>query len=236
MSTLPNEWNRLYHLQPDAAAQGSVRALVLELGQPADWSALSALWRGVQTDWNWPAPAIAVNGVDGHQLWFSLAQPVSPDQALQCLQALRARYFGTVADARIRWWAGTEVATGAPVPALQASGHWSAFVAPDLAAIFSDEPWLDLSPSPEAQAHVLSGIACIKAADFLAAWEQLHPAVPPKPAVVEGASATTPAAPLTSPQAHGPAQQFLLSVMNDAHAPLPLRIEAAKALLPYRAN
>jgi hypothetical protein len=33
--------------------------------------------------------------------------------------------------------------------------------------------------------------------------------------------------------AHPAAEQFLLQVMNDTAAPLALRVEAAKALLPY---
>jgi hypothetical protein len=36
------------------------------------------------------------------------------------------------------------------VPVLrEASQAWSAFVAPDLAAIFEDTPWLDLPPGAE---------------------------------------------------------------------------------------
>ena len=54
--------------------EGQVRALVLGLARPADWSALSAVWQGVQADLELPAPAIAVAGTDGLQLWFSLSQ------------------------------------------------------------------------------------------------------------------------------------------------------------------
>ena len=34
--------------------------------------------------------------------------------------------------------------------------HWSAFVAPDLAHIFNDTPWLDLPPNLEGQAELLA--------------------------------------------------------------------------------
>ena len=53
---------------------GRVRALVLELGRPADWDALLAVWQGVQADLALPAPTIAVSGTDAYQLWFSVAQ------------------------------------------------------------------------------------------------------------------------------------------------------------------
>ena len=105
MNRLPSEWRRLYAptvpgsdatAQADLIdgtqlvdAQGRVRALVLQLGRPADWRALSRLWQGVQLDLAWPAPAIAVSGKDGHQLWFSLAQPVPVAQARALLTAER---------------------------------------------------------------------------------------------------------------------------------------------------
>jgi hypothetical protein len=110
------------------------------------------------------------------------------------------------------------------VPALQpATGRWSAFVAPDLAAIFSEEPWLDLAPNPEAQAKVLSRLECIKPAVFQAILERLSPVV------------RTETSPITSAP-HGNSldpKGFLLGVMNDKAIELHLRIEAAKALLPY---
>ena len=43
---------------------GPVRTMVLELARPANWAPLSAVWQGVQTDLDLPAPAIAVNGSD----------------------------------------------------------------------------------------------------------------------------------------------------------------------------
>ena len=62
-------------------ADGQVRAMVLELARPADWATLSAVWAGVQADLHLPAPAIAASGLDGIQLWFSLAQAVPVAQA-----------------------------------------------------------------------------------------------------------------------------------------------------------
>ena len=264
MTTLTREWDRLYRAAaapapgsvpdhafgdassaaPDAgllAADGRVRALVLALGRPADWDTLSQVWRAVQTDLDLPAPAIAVSGVDSFQLWFSLDQPVSVAQAEAFLQALRLRYLHAMAVGRITLFPQLEgglVRHAGPVPALQAdSGHWSAFVAPDLAAIFADEPWLDVQPSAEAQASVLARLLCIKPAAWGQACERLQPADTAGKTVL-----TTDLAPVLSPVLAAPLasaqrgldlepRRFLQDVLNDAGVALALRIEAAKALL-----
>lgn len=206
MNRLQAELKRLYRHED---AQGQVRAMVLSLSRPADWEALSTLWRGVQTDLALPAPAIAVSGIDGYQIWFSLLEPLSVAQARAFLDALRLRYLRGIAQERVG------LLVDAPeVPALQApSGNWSAFVAPDLAPVFADTPWLDIPPSPDGQADLLSRLASIKPADFQQALERLSPVdakVHPR-----------------SPK------NFLLEVMNDDTIELGLRIQAAKALLPY---
>lgn len=206
MNRLQAELKRLY--APDDA-QGQVRAMVLSLSRPADWEALSTLWRGVQADLALPAPAIAVSGIDGYQIWFSLAEPLPTDQAMAFLEALRLRYLRSIAAERIGLMVDAPV-----VPALQTpTGNWSAFVAPDLAPVFADTPWLDIPPSPDGQADLLSRLASIKRADFQQALERLSPVdakVQPR-----------------SPKS------FLLDVMNDDTIELGLRIQAAKALLPY---
>ena len=118
MITLQSELDRLYNrLAPDGrhppgaatdliAPDGRVRALVLALARPADWALMSVLWRGVQTDLELPAPAIAVSGIDAYQLWFSLAEPVSLAQAKAFLESLRLRYLGQIEPGRlsIRPW------------------------------------------------------------------------------------------------------------------------------------
>jgi len=233
MSRLPREFQRLF-LSTDAgsepaavAADAAVRALVLEVARPAQWSALSAVWQGVQADLQLPAPAIAVNGVDGMQLWFSLQQPVATARGHEFLEGLRRRYLAELPSARIAL-----MALPRKLPALQAdTGNWSAFVAPDLAPIFDDAPWLDIPPSEEGQADLLQRLKCIQPAAFDAALQHLQP-VAEAPGLVAEAAAD--AAPLPSPAAHHDARHFLLWVMNDTAAPLALRIEAAKALLPYR--
>jgi hypothetical protein len=216
MNRLQAELQRLY-----LPADGQVTGAVLELVRPAGWGELARVWRGVQADLALPAPGIAISGTDAFQLWFSFAQPVAAATALAFVDSLRSRYLGEIPRDRVR----TRLAADAVAPAVErAPGQWSAFVAPDLAAVFDDEPWLDLPPGADAQADVLARLDRMRPDDFMRALEQLGP-------VAE-------AAPLRNEQPAEAAdsadpRRFLLGVMNDASIALPLRIEAAKALLPY---
>jgi len=245
MNRLQRELLRLYAPQADARqdldldasglvdAQGRVRAMVLELARPADWAALSAVWGGVQTDLALPAPAIAINGSDGCQLWFSLQEPVSIPQAGAFLDALRRSYLGDIAPVRVAMLPALDVTSARPplharpVPALQAdSGLWSAFVASDLVPMFADEPWLDVPPNPDGQAQLLAPLKSIQPAEFELALPRLRPAaVPAAPELASNAAAQ--AAGSLDPK------RFLLDVMNNDSLDLALRIEAAKALLPH---
>ncbi len=242
MNRLQSELRRLYlpnsaaEPEGDSAtpalidAEGRVRAMVLELALPASWELLSKVWRGVQADLELPAPAIAVSGADGFQLWFSLAEPAAVAQAHTFLERLCSRYLADVAPTRL------SLMPAADGPALHArwvpqqqgqTGHWSAFIAPDLAPVFAETPWLDTPPGHDGQADVLSRLHCIKPAAFEAALARLKPAAPRLGA--EPASETTGTlASAGSVQA----RRFLLHVMNDDSVALALRIEAAKALLP----
>ena len=253
MTRLQTEYQRLY-LPPgtgaDSAdapgligADGRVRALVLALSRPADWDALSPLWRGVQSDLELPAPAIAVNGVDAFELWFSLAEPVPVAEAAAFLQGLRLRYLADVKPARLRLWPDAAAPTASPgparIPALQpATGRWSAFVAPDLPAVFGDDPSLDFQPVDDAQAEQLSRLASIPPDAWQAALAQLQPVAPVASlAAVAPAALSPPASSAVTAHAalQGPYQdprRFLLDVMNDPTVALVLRIDAAKALLP----
>lgn len=185
---------------------GRVRALVLELGRPADWDALLAVWQGVQADLALPAPAIAVSGTDAYQLWFSVAQAVPVAQAAAFLEGLRQRHLADVAPHRIGMLpapvpAPVPAASAPPalrslppalrVPAQQPNGHWSAFVTADLARIFADEPWLDLPPNELAQADLLSRMVSIPLDDFERACAQLRPS-PPSTAPAPAAHTPTP--------------------------------------------
>lgn len=245
MSRLRSELARLYGPDPSGAAdpeptagtlmdpQGRVRALVLELHAPAEWELLRAVWRGVQSDLGLPAPAIAVSGVDGLQLWFSAPQAVPAAEAYQFLEALRRHYLANVPRHRLRLAPSpdTEAPAGfagptACVPALQPDGsRWSAFVAPDLAPLFVETPWLDIAPSDEGQASLLAHLHSMPGDWWSTSLATLAPAVP---------------APVAEGRAGGPGETgrvdprgFLQQVLDDASAPLALRVEAAKALLAH---
>jgi len=243
MNRLQSELQRLYLLPPSSAADavggtpligrlGEVRAMVLELARPADWEPLSGVWRGVQADLQLPAPAIAVSGTDGLQLWFSLQEPVSLSRAAAFLARLQARYLADLEPARLRAFpSATEPPSHAPlVPAQQAeTGNWSAFVAQDLAAVFAETPWLDIPPGVEGQADLLARLQGIEPAAFDAAMRRLEPedAATPAPRPVPSAGNAGAAGEATDVDP----RRFLQRVLNDETVALALRIEAAKALL-----
>lgn len=229
MSRIQTEWRRLY--LPLNSAQGQTRAMVLALGKPADWALLSALWQGVQADLGLPAPAIAVSGTDSYQLWFSLAQAVSEPEAQAFLDALRQRYLADVPSARISML--TTVDADAPQPGQEVSpDQWCAFVAPDLAPVFEDTPWLDIPPKPDGQAELLARLQAIQATAWQAAIEKLKPAPAASSITVAAHSGAGTAIRATKPPYQDP-KHFLMDVMNDDTIALGLRIEAAKALLPH---
>jgi hypothetical protein len=268
MTRLDNEHQRLYRWAADgwaadpsaddrsaddaglAAGDDSVRAAALTLSAPADWSLLSAVWRGVQAELGLPAPAIAVSGLDGYQLWFSFAHRLPSAQAQDFVDALQARYLPEVAPRRIATLPAAE-RHDMPLPPLQtrsAAGdeRWSAFVAPDLAPVFADTPWLDTLPNPDGQADVLSRLRSITPDELLAARIALGldaPAPLPASAAVAAAAVDPAAGNATTPSAaqtqtllypligHANPRAFLQAVMNDPTVALALRIDAAKALL-----
>lgn len=228
MNRLQSELHRLYvtpAVADTSADEGQVRAAVLALARPADWAALSAVWRGVQADLALPAPAIAVNGVDGYQLWFSTVEPMLASQAQGFLKALCARYLGDIAGKRL----SLTTADDAMPPRPTQSGQWSAFVAADLAPVFADEPWLDIPPNPEGQADVLCRLESIKTEDLQTALTRLG--IGPPQISSQPASSTLP----TDGTDLDP-ERFLRQVLNDETVALGLRIEAAKALLPRRSG
>ena len=234
MTRLQSELNRLYlpppqaHSEDDAQSSapinssGRVRALVIEMTRPPSWEVLSRIWRGVQAELELPAPAIAVSGTEGLQLWFSLAEPIAVSQAHAFLDGLRVRFVPDIEPDRFR------LMPAGRVPARQeTTGNWSAFVAPDLAPVFGDTPWLDIPPNEEGQAALLRGLAMVDRLAFEAAVKRLGPSAEAR---------VTPVTPITQAQplavlADEDPRRFLLRVMNDDSVALALRIEAAKALL-----
>lgn len=193
--------------------------MVLELVRPPAWELLSGVWHGVQAELGLPAPAIAVSGTEGLQLWFSLADPLVPAQAREFLQALSKRFMPGVEAGRVR-----ALTQPPPVPAEQGgSGNWSAFVAPDLAPVFGDAPWLDIPPSEDGQAALLGAIGVARRHEVDAALAVLG--------VGQGQVSEPDGRPDAAPEQADPVR-FLQQVMQDASVPMALRIEAAKALLP----
>lgn len=233
MTRLQTELARLYrplsaasegpagHDLPWIDAQERTRVMVLELCRPADGATLAEIWRSVQTEWEWPAPAMAVSGTDGLQLWFSLAEPTPMAEVAAVLEGLRQHHLAGWAAHRVRQWPGALQGHELPiVPRREEStGHWAAFVAPDLMPLFEDAPWLDIEPSEDGQAQLLAGLHGIRPVQ----WQAVVARLKPTPSVV---SEPLPVVEMTDPR------QFLLRVMNDEAVPMALRIEAAKALLP----
>jgi hypothetical protein len=262
MNRLQSEQHRLFlpaspaGLQPGAPPSplldtgGSVRAMVLELTRPPSWRVLSTVWHGVQDELDLPAPAIAVSGVDGLQLWFSLAEPITAARAHAFLESLCARFLPDTDPARLRLLPAAGASqqrhgAHAPlVPALQTStGNWSAFVAPDLAPVFDETPWLDIAPNDEGQAALLSGLVATTAEALALATKRLESAAHRAHATEPGrtnaamAVAAEPAMAMPMPTAvtdmADDATRFLRRVMNDDTVPMALRIDAAKALLQH---
>ena len=252
MNRLQAEWHRLYLPTRSQAVgegvaapgliapDGRVRALVMELSGPPEWTVLAKLWQGVQDDAQWPAPAIAVSGVNGYQLWFSLEESITLAQAQTLLEALRSRYWGDVAPERVKVWPAVDAhghATHARlVPSPQdATGFWSAFVAPGLAALLEDEPWLDLPPSVDAQADLLCRLKSVPAEQVQLVIGRAVPAqrslLPVAPVSSVALSTAADECACQTSETLDP-KTFLLRVMNDPAVDLHLRIDAAKALLP----
>ena len=257
MNRLQSELDRLYLPRPqdriDADMQpaalidtsGRVRAMVMELARPVDWEALSRVWHGVQVELELPAPAIAVSGIDGLQLWFSLAEPIAVAQAHAFLEGLRQRFLADIESSRVRLMPASSASAlrqdlhAARVPARQEdSGNWSAFLAPDLVPIFAESPWLDIPPNEEGQATLLRSIEVMTPSAFEAACAKLGPTLHPQSSTVAVAVQASDSEPTAydlpkAASAGGDPEQFLLQVMNDATVALALRIEAAKALLQH---
>lgn len=199
-------------------AQGQVRALVVEVAQSVAWERIANFWHQVQEYGGLPPMALAVSGGNGYQLWFSLA----------VLQHLRQHYWADATPTQLRTWPTPAQEHTRLVPAVQSGrGYWSAFIVPGLGSMFAEEPWLEREPGSDAQADLLQALQSISPL----AWQQMLQRCQVLPAVGRSAAAIAPSSPTGLDPHH-----FLHRVMNDAAVPLPLRIEAAKALLPYSAS
>jgi len=250
MTRLAPEIHRLYAPLPGGDTSdtalvgpgGEVRALVMELTAPPSWDGLRSVWQGVQAELGFPAPAIAVSGVDGLQLWFSLANAVTAQEGHAFLHALRRRFLPDLPVRRLRLWPSAASEHVRPVPQRQVpSDDWSAFVAPDLAPVFGDTPWLDIPPSDDGQAALLAALESIPRAVFDAAAAVLgdeasltsDPIAADRP---DGEAPVPEAAPTPRMRPTDDPLLFLQQVMSDERVPLAVRVDAAKALLAHRAG
>jgi hypothetical protein len=199
MDTLTAALTRLY-LPPGAAApdrpgptdlataDGRTRAIVLPFVAPPGkrdgtdaqhWQRLCDVANLLQTECEFPAPAVSVRASGGYLLWLSLAAPVPLAEARGFLARLCARHF-----------------PDSP-PALNPdNGKWSAFIHPGMGASFADESGLDMPPPAAGQLAFVEGLQSIAAGQWQAALDKLglSAAAPAAVAVaVTPASAAAPA-------------------------------------------
>ncbi|NBW48658.1 MAG: hypothetical protein EBR49_00955 [Betaproteobacteria bacterium] len=252
-SRLQQEYSRLFLVEGrdgDCLVNelGLVRALVVEVTVPLGWKALSKAWYGVQTDFGLPAPAIAVSGTDAIQLWFSLANDIDSTTAERFFTALKLRHLPGIPPSQLRLFPMRD-ASSVPrekhadlVPAdRDGTGHWSAFISADLAAIFDVEPWLDMPPNMDQQADILSKLQSIKPDQLSTVLAALDSKTEREVEGVAAPSSNLGSSSVGMTCSESPEvvslspQEFLLQVMRNVQLPLQHRIEAAKALLPYKA-
>lgn len=234
---------------------GMTRALVVGFESARDWEAVARLYRGLQEELDLPAPAVAVSGKGGYQVWLSLAEPVPAEQARSFLDGLRRHYLAELPAVHLKLrpeTAASVAAAAGPVelpPARHpATGKWSAFIDPSMGSMFVDEPGLDMAPTMDRQADLLAGFGSIAAGDFRRVLTTLQaqaktdasPAAPsakPLPEAGEpGPDIARPRSTLNVGSNFSDPKSFLLAVMNDPAATARQRIKAAKALLPYFAK
>jgi len=234
-------------------ADGTARAMLFSFLRAADWPQAALLYQAVHEDLELPAPAVSISGSAGYQLWFSLATPLPAAQLSLFMQTLCRVYLPDMPTAQRCWHPHAEAASSPPPeplilpPALHpTSGKWSSFIDPGLGSMFIDAPGLEMAPNIDRQADLLRGLKSIAAADFQRALKLLQERA--ESAIIAGADAAEAARDASgrSNRQAPPApsvldvgthfddpQSFLLAVMNDASAPAELRVEAARALLPY---
>jgi hypothetical protein len=230
MSNLARQKERLFGKTDDT----DTRCLSIIVQRGNDWPALESLMQALRDDLDLPAPALSVDG-QGLRLWLALAEPVAPEAGTAFLQALCQRYLADIPASRQQ--IASHCPPDLPPQVLIADERWTAFIDPTLGSLFQDDAWLDLAPRDEQQAELLARCTPISPAEWAHARQVLFAAPttstanesspPPMPAVnpVETMKTT---ANYTDPR------DFLRAVMNDSGVSLGWRIEAAKALLPYR--
>lgn len=233
---LTTELQRLYRLQDTALTsttdQTLVAAWVMELPQRLGWAKAIALWQTIQQEWDFPAPAIAVNGLDAYQLWLSLERPTAWASIQGWQHKLLQGHCTAQERASVRSWPLPHPAAAIPQPA--PNGCWSAFIAPDLLGLFADEAGLDIPPSADAQADLLCRLRPIPWTDWQRAQATVvqtdNPQSTSTMASVPSSSSSAAVNANTCPH-HEEARAFLRQVMHNPEVGWEWRIEAAKVLL-----
>lgn len=240
MTRLSSELHRLYGLVDGAWHVGGfpTRVLCLELGGAASWHTLGPIWRQTQLEWDWPAPAIAVSGKAELQLWFGFEEPQQQKTVAALQQQILASFVPDDLCNRVYWFPSVNSLKlhEKPLPPAEIQpGQWSAFVAPDLAGVFGDQPWLDVQPGHDSQADLLARLKPLRADELARALASGRPAVPASvQQPLDGLTAAGHLQPSAQLKAQNEAQLFLLDVMRDTKLDLHLRIQAAAALLQNR--
>lgn len=218
---------------PLAGDNACVRAMVLSLGHKKVWPWVTAIFQGVQTDMELPAPGVVISPQEGYQIWFSLAEAIPAVDAVRFLEGLQQKYLQELSPEQQRLCPSSSGLRPKIhlAPARDAtSGQWSAFIDPSMGDLFCDEPGLDFPPNADRQADMLAALVPISPQQFQQAIAQLdHRLQPLNP--TQSTKASLQASVTTTEFTHP--RDFLLATMNNPQASLHDRIEAAKALQPY---
>ncbi|WP_295996999.1 hypothetical protein [Rugamonas sp.] len=170
-----------------ASADGQARALVMEFigktetQRARHWDTLCLVANAMQEQLGLPAPAVSISGANGFGLWMSLETAVPVAQAQRFLRLLRAAYSPELENDEITLrpddGAQALAQDRAELPPClnRSSQKWSAFINPGMGASFAEEPGLEMSPPPAAQAAFLEGLHSIGAAQFAQAMRTLQP-------------------------------------------------------------
>lgn len=237
---------------------GMTRTMIVDFNESKDWKLAARLYQAVQSDLDFPAPAVSVSGDKGYRLWLSLSEPVTLAQTQTLLKALRVRYLADIQEKNISFQPEADITTEAAMtvvlPPSQhiATGKWSAFIDPSMGDMFIEEPWLEMAPNMTRQADMLASVESITSADFHQALLILQSqensgtsdATKHNPPVEPPVHLKSEAAAPNQAKGHSRSKLnvgndysdpfcFLQAVMNDSSASGRSRIAAAKALLPY---
>lgn len=159
-----------------ADAAGNVRAIHLPFrkmrsGDEAQhWTLLCEVANALQTELEFPAPAVSVSGSDGYGLWLSLATPIAPSLAQEFIALLKLACFPDVKMA-------VEPATTQVLlpPCLNLdTGKWAAFIHPGMGASFADDSGLEMAPPLAGQVGFLESLHSIDDDQFAQALALLR--------------------------------------------------------------